>query len=86
MIYRGCGTCVAEGVFATIWGALLFPWKVSFVMSSNSKFIPILFWIGFLALGFFTSVAAPTTRHPADEALVTEIDGGSGRASKTAQD
>jgi hypothetical protein len=56
------------------------------MMSSNSKFIPILFWIGFLALGFFTSVAAPTKTHRADEALVTEIDGGSGRASKTAQD
>jgi hypothetical protein len=55
-------------------------------MSSNSKFIPIFFWIGFLALGFFTSVAAPTKTHPADEAFVAEIDGESGRASKTAQD
>jgi hypothetical protein len=55
-------------------------------MLSNSNFIPILFWIGFLALGFFTSVAAPTKTHPADEALVIESDGGSGRASKTAQD
>jgi hypothetical protein len=56
------------------------------MFSPDSKLIPILFWIAFLALGFFTSVAAPNKTHPADEALVTESDGGSGRASKTAQD
>ncbi len=59
---------------------------MGYMFSLDNKLIPILFWIGFLALGFFTSIAAPTKTHPADDALVTEIDGGSGRASKTAQD
>lgn len=57
-----------------------------YMFSPDSKLIPILFWIAFLALGFFTSVAAPTKTHPTDEALVTERDGGSGRASNTVQD
>jgi hypothetical protein len=59
---------------------------MDYMFLPDSKLIPILFWIGFLALGFFTTFAAPNKTHQADEALVTESDGGSGRASKTAQD
>jgi hypothetical protein len=45
------------------------------MLLSQSKLIPLFFWIGFFALGFYTSFAAPTKTHPNEEAHVAETGG-----------
>jgi hypothetical protein len=45
------------------------------MLPSRSKLIPVLFWIGFVALGFLTSFAAPNNTRPDDNAYVAGTGG-----------
>lgn len=35
---------------------------------THSRFVPIAFWVGFIALGLFSSLGAPTKPRPAAKA------------------
>ncbi|WBK00023.1 hypothetical protein [Methylocystis parvus] len=54
-------------------------------MTSGLSFIPLAFWLGFLALGFVTSFGGPTKTHQTKEAVALES-GRGGQVPRTARD
>jgi hypothetical protein len=45
-------------------------------MISQSNLVPLAFWIGFLALGFVTSLGGPAKTHEPKNAITLDADRG----------
>ncbi|WP_424363116.1 hypothetical protein [Methylocystis parvus] len=48
-------------------------------MFSQSSFVPLAFWVGFLALGFVTSFGGPAKTHQTKSAVALAADHGLSR-------
>ncbi len=55
-------------------------------MLSNPNFVPILFWLGFLALGLVTSLGGPAKTSHDEQAVAFETVGQTGAPERTARD